>query len=121
MLLIISNISFGQKGTIVQQDSLKILIMNLKNEVSNIKLNLISHHEEFKTGVFLSIAGILSCGLGILSSSPSFLYPTPMESNNSKALFVAGGSLIFIGTIIIIDSDKFFGEKYINRKRLGSP
>ena len=72
----------------------------LRNEITIVKENLDSHHKQFKTGVIISIIAVPVTILGI--------FTTP-------GLVVVGGIASLVGSITIIDSDKWFGEKRMNR------
>jgi hypothetical protein len=77
-------------------------IIELRNEINLVKENLNSHHKQFKTGLIISIVAVPVTVLGI--------FTTP-------ALAVVGGIASLIGSITIIDSDKWFGEKLMNRSK----
>ena len=87
--LLIPFISIGQDKEIVE----------LRNEISVIKENLDSHHKQFKTGLIISIVAVPVTVIGI--------FTTPVLTG-------IGGIASLIGSIIIIDSDKWFGEKLMN-------
>tara|TARA_B110000444_G_scaffold192907_1_gene182906 strand:- start:92 stop:589 length:498 start_codon:yes stop_codon:yes gene_type:complete len=91
-LLFIPLLSIGQDKEIVE----------LRNEITVIKENLDSHHKQFKSGVKISLLALPVTVIGILTSTP--------------AIAIVGGITSLFGTIIMIDSDKWFGEKYMNKK-----
>ena len=92
IFLLIPLISSGQDKEIIE----------LRNEINVIKENLDSHHKQFKSGLIISIVAVPVTVLGI--------FTTP-------ALAGVGGIAYVLGTIIIIDSDKWFGEKFMNRSK----
>lgn len=92
IFLLIPLISIGQEKEILE----------LRNEITVIKENLDSHHKQFKTGLIISIVAVPVTVLGI--------FTTP-------ALVGVGGVASLIGSIIIIDSDKWFGEKFMNSSK----
>lgn len=81
-------------------------IIELRNEINTVKENLNSHHKEFITGVIVSIVGGSATIVGGLTAAP--------------ALAVIGGITSLVGGIIIIDSDKWFGKKYMNQNQIKS-
>ena len=91
-LLFIPLLSIGQDKEIVE----------LRNEITVIKENLDSHHKQFKSGVKISLLAIPVTVIGILTST--------------TAIAIVGGITSLFGTIIMIDSDKWFGKKYMNKK-----
>ena len=73
-------------------------INKLEKDVVDLKLHMNSHHSQFKMGMMTSVAGAVATII-----DPSF------------AIF--GGVLSVVGSILVWDSDKFFGLKYTNNKR----
>ena len=92
IFLLIPLISIGQNKEITE----------LRNEITIVKENLDSHHKQFKSGVKISLLAIPVTVIGILTSTP--------------AISNVGGITSLFGTIIMIDSDKWFGKKYMNKK-----
>jgi hypothetical protein len=83
-------------------------IIELRNELNTVKENLNSHHKEFITGVVVSIVGGSVTIIGSITAAP--------------ALAIIGSITCLFGTGIIIDSDKWFGKKYMkqNQKKSNS-
>ena len=75
-------------------------IIELRNEITVVKENLDRHHKQFKTGVTISVIAIPVSLIGIFTVTP--------------VISVIGGIASLFGSIIIIDSDKWFGEKFMN-------
>ena len=90
VFFIIPLISIGQEKEIAE----------LRNEIIIVKENLDAHHKQFKVGVIISIVAIPTTILGGFTATP--------------ILAVVGGIASFVGTIIMIDSDKWFGKKFMN-------
>ncbi len=60
--------------------------------------NLDIHHKNYKTGVFVNLAGAIVSSAGLLLQSPE--------------LTIAGGIASLIGFGITLDSDKWFASKF---------
>ena len=98
IFLLVPFISLGQDKEIIE----------LRNELNTVKENLNSHHKEFITGVVVSIVGGSVTIIGSITAAP--------------ALAIIGSITCQVGTGIIIDSDKWFGKKYMkqNQKKSNS-
>lgn len=98
IFLLVPFISLGQDKEIIE----------LRNELNTVKENLNSHHKEFITGVVVSIVGGSVTIIGSITAAP--------------ALAIIGSITCLVGTGIIIDSDKWFGKKYMkqNQKKSNS-
>jgi hypothetical protein len=98
IFLLVPFISLGQDKEIIE----------LRNELNTVKENLNSHHKEFITGVVVSIVGGSVTIIGSITAAP--------------ALAIIGSITCLFGTGIIIDSDKWFGKKYMkqNQKKSNS-
>ncbi len=79
-------------------------IIELRNEIDLIKENLNSHHKNYVTGTIVSLAGVSATIIGSVIAIPE--------------LIIIGGITSLIGTGITIDSDKWFGKKYMGKKLL---
>ena len=79
-------------------------ITELRNEINSVKYNLNLHHQQFSTGIIVSIIGVTLTIAATAALTPA----TP-------ALTIAGGVISLIGYGMMIDSDKYFGKKYINK------
>jgi len=91
VFLLIPFISIGQDKEIVE----------LRNEITILKENLDRHHKQFKIGVTISVIAIPVSLIGIFTATP--------------AISAIGGITSLFGVIRMIDSDKWFGEKYMNK------
>jgi hypothetical protein len=83
-------------------DMLRNELIKMKDEQTEVKLNLYKCHKEFKVGVGLAGAGI---GLGILGTA---LLSDP--SAPGKEIAIIGSVLSLAGSIVIIDSHKFIAK-----------
>jgi len=92
IFLLIPLISIGQEKDIIE----------LRNEINIMKENLDSHHKQFKVGVKISLVAIPITIIGSISTWP--------------VMGIIGGVSYLFGTILILDSDKWFGKKYMNKK-----
>jgi hypothetical protein len=77
-------------------------LINMKNDQTEVKLNLYKCHKEFKVGVGLAGAGL---GLGILGTAL-----IKDDSEIGKPVAIIGSVLSLAGSIVIIDSHKFIGR-----------
>ena len=78
-------------------------IVELRNEIDIVKMNLDKHHQQFLTGGILSIVGITSTLVGSFAAAP--------------ILVIVGGIASLVGSGIMIDSDKWFGKKHMNNNK----
>jgi len=92
-LLFIPLLSLGQNQEIVE----------LRNEIDLIKENLDSHHKQFKNGIIISMAGLSATIAGGLIALPPIV--------------IIGSITSLIGTVIMLNSDKWFGEKFMNSSK----
>lgn len=83
-------------------DMLRNELIKMKDEQTEIKLNLYKCHKEFKVGVGLVGAGV---GLGILGTA---LLKNP--SAPGKEIVIIGSVLSLAGSFVIIDSHKFIAK-----------
>ena len=83
-------------------DMLRNELIKMKDEQTEVKLNLYKCHKEFKVGVGLVSAGV---GLGILGTA---LLNNP--SAPGKEIAIIGSVLSLAGSIVIIDSHKFIAK-----------
>jgi hypothetical protein len=91
IFLLIPLISIGQDKEIVE----------LRNEINTVKDNLHLHHQQFRSGFAVSILGFSATIVGgIIPSS---------------AVVITGGIMSLIGFAVMVDSDKYFGKKYMNK------
>jgi len=90
ILLIIPILSYGQEKEIIE----------LRNEINTVKENLDLHHKQFIGGAITLIVGNVATIIGGLTITP--------------ILIIGGGIASLVGTGIMIDSDKWFGKKYMN-------
>lgn len=96
-LITLSTASFSQapvKDTLIEKR-----VHDLEKSMDFVSMNMGRSHAEFKTGVTFQVIGaILMTAAGISTSE-------------DKAITMAGCSAIFLtGTILTIDSHKFFGR-----------
>ena len=75
-------------------------IDELKNELTIVKAALNEHHNQFRNGAVISLIGSAVTIAGSITVTPG--------------LIIGGGIASLIGTVIMIDSDKWFGGKYIS-------
>ena len=87
--------NFNVLNNIIELQSKKI--NNLEKNVVDLKLHMNNHHSQFKIGMITSIVGT-----AITVIDPS--------------LVIFGSALSIVGSIIVWDSDKFFGLKYTNKR-----
>jgi len=90
IFLLIPLISIGQDKEIVE----------LRNEINTIKNNLNLHHQQFRSGFIVSIVGVSATIVASITAAP--------------AVAIAGGVISLIGCALMVDSDKWFGKRYIN-------
>jgi hypothetical protein len=83
-------------------DMLRNELINMKNEQTEVKLNLYKCHKEFKVGVGMVGAGL---GLGILGAA--LMKDDP---GIGKPVVIIGSVLSLAGSVVIIDSHKFIGR-----------
>jgi len=93
VFLLIPLISIGQDKEIVE----------LRNEINTVKDNLNLHHQQFRSGFIVSIIGVSATIIASFTTAP--------------AVAIAGGVISLIGCALMVDSDKYFGKKYINKDR----
>ena len=84
-------------------DMLRSELIKMKDEQTEVKLNLYKCHKEFKVGVGLVGAGI---GLGILGTAQLLNNP----SGPGKEIAIIGSVLSLAGSIVIVDSHKFLAK-----------
>ena len=84
-------------------DMLRSELIKMKDEQTEVKLNLYKCHKEFKVGVGLVGAGI---GLGILGTAQLLNNP----SGPGKEIAIIGSVLSLAGSIVIVDSHKFVAK-----------
>jgi hypothetical protein len=84
-------------------DMLRSELIKMKDEQTEVKLNLYKCHKEFKVGVGLVGAGI---GLGILGTAQLLNNP----SGPGKEIAIIGSVLSLAGSIVIVDSHKFIAK-----------
>jgi hypothetical protein len=84
-------------------DMLRNELIKMKDEQTEVKLNLYKCHKEFKVGVGLVGAGI---GLGILGTAQLLNNP----SGSGKEIAIVGSILSLAGSIVIVDSHKFIAK-----------
>ena len=75
-------------------------IDELNNELNIVKAALDAHHKQFINGAVISFIGSAATIAGSITVTP--------------ILIIGGGIASLIGTGIMIDSDKWFGGKYIS-------
>jgi len=92
VFLLIPLISIGQDKEIVE----------LRNEINTVKDNLNLHHQQFRSGFIVSIIGVSATIIASFTTAP--------------AVAIAGGVISLIGCALMVDSDKYFGKKYINKE-----
>jgi hypothetical protein len=90
IFLLIPLISIGQDKEIIE----------LRNEINTIKNNLNLHHQQFRSGFIVSIVGVSATIVASITAAP--------------AVAIAGGVISLIGCALMVDSDKWFGKRYIN-------
>lgn len=83
-------------------DMLRNELINMKNEQTELKLNLYKCQKEFKVGVGMVGAGL---GLGILGAALM-----KDEPGIGKPVVIIGSVLSLAGSVVIIDSHKFIGR-----------
>ncbi len=88
--------NFNDLHNIIETQDKKI--NNLEKNVIDLKLHMNNHHSQYKIGMITSIVG----------AAVTIIDPS---------LVVFGSALSVVGSIIVWDSDKFFGLKYTNNKR----
>lgn len=90
-------------------DSLKLRILALETNQKSIQLNLTKAHNQFRTGVLITITGTLITLLGI-STDESRMTDRDDSNNSPSGLVTLGGIVGSVGTIVIIDSHRFIGR-----------
>lgn len=95
--LLFSSESNGQSGDI---DSLKAKILKMDLAINNMHNNMVKSHKEFKIGVWNLVAGTVLTIIGATQDAPEGDY---------SPLLALGGTISLGGTILIIDSHKYFG------------
>ena len=93
IFLLIPLISIGQDKEIVE----------LRNEINTVKDNLHLHHQQFRSGVIVSIVGVSATIVASFTAAP--------------AVAIAGGIISLLGCAVMVDSDRYFGKKYLNKDR----
>lgn len=92
-------------------DILRNELIKMKNDQTEVKLNLYKCHQEFKVGVGMLGTGI---GLGILGTAIiSNQDPQANQYNrgiDGKTVAIIGGVLSLAGSIVIADSHKFIAR-----------
>ena len=74
----------------------------LRNDLNIVKENLDLHHKQFISGAVISVIGGASTFAGSIIGAP--------------VLIVGGGLASLIGGIIMFDSDKWFGKRYMDEE-----
>lgn len=96
VFLLIPLISIGQDTSGKEKE-----IVELRNEINTVKDNLHLHHQQFRSGFAVSLLGFSATIVGgIIPSS---------------AVVITGGIMSLIGFAVMVDSDKYFGKKYMNK------
>ena len=90
IFLLIPFISIGQNQEIVE----------LRNEINTVKDNLNLHHQQFLGGVVVSMVGVSVTIIASLTTAP--------------AVAITGGVISLLGCVVMVNSDKFFGKRYMN-------
>jgi hypothetical protein len=78
-------------------------IIELRNEINTIKDNLDLHHQQFRSGVIVSIIGVSVTIIANITIAP--------------IVAIAGGVISLSGCVIMMNSDRYFGKKYIDKDR----
>jgi len=90
-----------------QVDSSGISLQELKNEITFMQMNFNKSHEEFRTGMVFTVAGVLFASFGFL---PSPNGNQEGREDFQKVCLAIGGAGILTGAILMIDSHKFIGK-----------
>jgi len=86
-----------------RQDSLKQAVITLQHEVDNINLNLQRSKKQMRIGVLVATIGYTVTIIGGLTLSNN--------SNVGNALLITGGAVGITGTVLMVDSFKYFGRR----------
>ena len=95
--LIIPVLTFSQDKEV---DKLRAELNVMNNELTIVKESLDAHHEQYLLGAVISVIGSASTIVGSIMVAPG--------------LIVGGGIASLIGAGIMIDSDKWFGKRYMD-------
>jgi hypothetical protein len=110
LLFLFSLQSFSQSDTALneqvleiqrQLDELVLAKQNMEATVRHIQVNLVQHHEKFKMGIGMSVAGVVTnmLAVGVAFASPEM----------SIFLAAAGTAVTIAGVITTIRSHRFIG------------
>ena len=111
--------------TLNQSDSLKMIqyeLQKLKYESAYVRHCLSKHHQEKTSGYFLSLFGgiIMGASMGLTESHLAYNGTKTTEfSPTGNMLFIGGAGMSLVGTIMILDSEKWFKRAYIGPDGLG--
>lgn len=110
LLLTTPFISFSQTSQPMSLDSLQAEIINLKQDVDHVKLNLGRVEKRFKTGIAISTIGYSTVIVGGLMLGRK-------NDELGKGLLITGGICGVTGTILMVDAFKFLGIASGKKKR----
>lgn len=108
-----------------QSDSIKMIqyeVQKLKYESAYVRHCLRKHHQEKTNGYFLSFFGGVLMGASTALTTNYRDYDgsrTTGFSTEGKAVFLGGAIMSVVGTVMILDSEKWFKRAYIGPDGLG--
>jgi len=96
--------------------------MKVQYQLDYVRHCLHKYQAQKKIGYYIGLSGAALSALGAVVEPSEDYYSGNthfVEDGNKQAMYIAGGALSIIGTVIIIDSEKWLKRAYIGPDGLG--